>query len=854
MIRQSPAKQLMTWVRRHAAGRDTVARRRTPRRFKATAGLLAVSALALVAAQIVLAAPPVVTVGHSPTFPTPGTPVGFTADVSDEMGDTHTFAWQFGDGGTSTAQNPTHSYSTAGTKTVTLTVTDSEATPNSVTVTHQVVVNAPPNASFGFTPNNPNPNQPITFTSNSSDPGGGAVSHAWDFDNDGQFDDGSDAMEQWSFATGGSKTVRLRVTDAHGATDDASATVQVFNNSPPVANFNFAGTNPVTPNVPDVNETVNFVSTSTDPNGNGTIVRTDWDLDGNGQFNDGSGTTVSRSFPTAGNKTIGVRVEDSSGASHSVTKTVRVNALPTAAINILNQQLESGQKRTQPRAGQPFVFTSGAVPQLTNSAPAPGCPAPAATPASAGSSDPGAPTDPGGGTISTFEWDLDNNGTYELTGANVLSPAAGYPAGERTVGLRVTDSDGARATTTLSFRVNAPPAPNFIVEPITSVINEEVTFSSISSDPDAVDSASALIYSWDLDDDNRFCEPGETGLSPKHKFLTANTNPGHRVRLLVTDTGGLTRPLTSPFERYVIVHNTAPNAGINFGPSAPLPGQAVTFTGSASSPTNKPISSMQWDFDFPSGGPFVADASGASVSHAYGSAGPKTVALRVEEVGGGVRIVQTTVVVNAPPQAGFRVAPDSPFVGEPATISSSAVDPDGSIAAQHWDLDGDGAFDDASGPLVFATYASPGPRTVSLRVTDARGATAVASGVLTVRSRPLAFLGGVTIDMNGSLRGKITRVKLLRVRAPAGTTVVVSCKGKGCPKKKKVIKQGKGPALRFKKFERAFKPGTKIVITVTKPGFLGRHTTYTMRRGAGPKRVDLCLAPGAKKPTACPVP
>ncbi len=236
-----------------------------------------------------------------------------------------------------------------------------------------------------------------------------------------------------------------------------------------------------------MNESVNFVSTSTDPNGNGTIVRTDWDLDGNGQFNDGSGTTVSRSFPTAGNKTVGVRVEDSSGASHSTTKTVRVNALPTAAINILNTQLESGQKRTQPLASQAFAFTSGAVPQIANSSPAPGCPAPAGTPASPGSSD----TE---NSNLTFAWDLDNNGTYELAGANVRVPRLpAIRAGQRTVGLRVTDSDGAQATTTFSFRVNAPPTPNFVFEPLTPIINQETTFSSISSDPDAVDSASALI-------------------------------------------------------------------------------------------------------------------------------------------------------------------------------------------------------------------------------------------------------------------------------------------------------------------------------------------------------------------------
>ena len=35
-----------------------------------------------------------------------------------------TWSWNFGDGGTSTAQNPSHTYTTAGTYTVTLTATN----------------------------------------------------------------------------------------------------------------------------------------------------------------------------------------------------------------------------------------------------------------------------------------------------------------------------------------------------------------------------------------------------------------------------------------------------------------------------------------------------------------------------------------------------------------------------------------------------------------------------------------------------------------------------------------------------------------------------------------------------------
>jgi hypothetical protein len=61
-----------------------------------------------------------------------------------------------------------------------------------------------------------------------------------------------------------------------------------------------------------------------------------------------------------------------------------------------------------------------------------------------------------------------------------------------------------------------------------------------------------------------------------------------------------------------------------------------------------------------------------------------------------------------------------------------------------------------------------------------------------------------------------------------------------------------GRQLRFKQLERRMHPGTRITVQVTKPGFVGRVTTFSMRKGAAPKRADLCLPPGAKTPTACP--
>ncbi len=60
------------------------------------------------------------------------------------------------------------------------------------------------------------------------------------------------------------------------------------------------------------------------------------------------------------------------------------------------------------------------------------------------------------GTITDYKWDLNGDGTYETdTGATPTVTTKFASAGTVTVGVQVTDSAGAKATTTLSVRVLA---------------------------------------------------------------------------------------------------------------------------------------------------------------------------------------------------------------------------------------------------------------------------------------------------------------------------------------------------------------------------------------------------------------
>jgi hypothetical protein len=87
-----------------------------------------------------------------------------------------------------------------------------------------------------------------------------------------------------------------------------------------VAAFTFA------PAAPKAGQAVTLTSTATD---DAPIARQDWDLDGDGAFDDHTGSTATVMFPTAGMKTVGLRVTDSDGAKTPVTKQITVAAADT---------------------------------------------------------------------------------------------------------------------------------------------------------------------------------------------------------------------------------------------------------------------------------------------------------------------------------------------------------------------------------------------------------------------------------------------------------------------------------------------------------------------------------------------
>jgi hypothetical protein len=104
------------------------------------------------------------------------------------------------------------------------------------------------------------------------------------------------------------------------------------------------------------------------------------------------------------------------------------------------------------------------------------------------------------------------------------------------------------------------------------------------------------------------------------------------------------------------------------------------------------------------------------------------------------------------------------------------------------------------------------------------------------------------VRVRGYLTIRGARLTLLTVRAPKGARISVRCKGIGCPR---VASAEAAKLTRLRRYEGMFRAGTRIVVRVTRRGFVGKHTLIRIRRGKPPLRFDSCLYPGTQGPRPC---
>jgi PKD repeat protein len=157
------------------------------------------------------------------------------------VGNPATWAWNFGDGTTSTEQNPTHVYKLEGTYDVTLTVansygTDTEKKTGSGDIcvsgaTGYIIVGRAPNADFAAAPVSGAPPLAVAFTDKST--GAAPLSYKWDFGDGGT---SSATNPSHTYAANGVYSVTLTVTNAFG-TDSETKNQLISVGLGPVADF-----------------------------------------------------------------------------------------------------------------------------------------------------------------------------------------------------------------------------------------------------------------------------------------------------------------------------------------------------------------------------------------------------------------------------------------------------------------------------------------------------------------------------------------------------------------------------------------------------------------------------------------
>lgn len=399
---------------------------------------------------------------------------------------------------------------------------------------------------------------------------------------------------------------------------------------------------------------------------------------------------------------------------------------------------------------------------------------------------------------------------------------------------------------------------DFTVTPDPPNVNQVTTFRFTPASARGVD------VEWDLDGNGSYEADGRTVT----RTYTARGPVTVRMRVR-DDDGDILRTVTK-----TITVNGPPAVSYTFAPASPMEDGPVAFSATASDAEGDAVT-LSWSFGD------GATATGASPSHTFANPGNFTVVVTARDEGGLTATQSRTVTVRQDPgpTAAFDFAPQAPLTGDPVTFTSKSAASQGAITAQEWDLDDDGAFDDAQGPQATRTFSQAGVHRVRLRVRQANGKQAVAFADVTVAARPAPPAGGqpggdqppgpVTperpparrplrmlrplpvVRIAGYVLDGGARIQILSVRAPRGARVRVRCSGKGCPKGS-VARISATRVVRFRRFERRLKAGVRIEIFVRKPGLIGKYTRFRIRAGEPPARVDRCLFPGQARPRRCP--
>jgi PKD repeat protein len=350
--------------------------------------------------------------------------------------------WSFGDGTSSTANNPAKTYTNAGTYTVTLSASGPGGSNTLARMNYIVATNTPPPApvaDFNAGPRSGTVPLTVTFLNLST---GIMSSVNWAF-GDGTASAADNPLK--SYTNAGTYTVTLTANGPGGSTVLTRAAYIVVTNPPPppppLADFS------ASPLIGLVPLTVNFTNLTT-----GAVTAFDW------AFGDGASSSNAnpiKTYTNAGSYTITLTASGPGGAG-ALTRTnyvVVTNAPPPAPIPDF--------------AAAPLVGVAPLTVNFTNLTT---------------------------GAVTAFDWAL-GDGASSTNASPVMTYVS---AGSYTVTLTAAGPGGASSVTRTSYIVVTnplPPAPiaNFSASPLTGLAPLTVNFNNLTS-------GSAASYDWSFGD------------------------------------------------------------------------------------------------------------------------------------------------------------------------------------------------------------------------------------------------------------------------------------------------------------------------------------------------------------------
>ena len=543
-----------------------------------------------------------------------------------------TYQWNFGvvSGVNSTQNSPATSYINCGVYTITLTATDLSG--NSSTVTHTATINCSPHANFSVSSSSGCNPLTVQFT-NLSTPGTGTItSYVWDF-GDGTSGTGANPIHVYN--TTGCKSVTLIVTNSNGCTDDTTISNVVCVSLPPVAAFTSSAATACAAPL-----TVNFTGT-----GSGGLppYTYHWSFAG-GSPATSNAANPSSTFSAPGYHAVTLVVVDANGCSDTLT---------------LPQYVFVGNYNSSFTVSA----TSGCAPlNITAGGPGNGVAswqwtATGATPSSSTLQNPSfsyptpgtyqiclQTTFIGGCTVSNcttvvvhptpvaqftspsnlnqcqapvtinFQNQSSGGNTYAWTftgGAPASSSAANPPSvvynacGTYNVSLMVTNSFGCSSTYSQSNYVNLNCPVASFTSPVTGGCAPlTVTFNSAAS------TGGAVQWKWNFGTTGNPNLVQSTQQNPTFTFTT----PGcYDIRLVIINAQGCTDTLLQ--SSYICV-GTHPNANFAGAPLVNCAYQGVTFTNQSTG--TFPYTTYNWDFE---NLPFSSESNQTNPSHNYSDTG-----------------------------------------------------------------------------------------------------------------------------------------------------------------------------------------------------------------------------------------